>query len=150
MFRATFIAAALTFLHNWYKWGGDDTQDGIDCSGLAQELLAIVGLDPEGDQTAQALHDHFAQTGKGIEGVLGTGSLAFYGKSKKEITHVAMILEGETIIEAGGGGSKNTTKEISLATNARVRLRPLRRRKDLVAVIEPVGLPWTNGEIVDG
>jgi cell wall-associated NlpC family hydrolase len=143
MTRERFIHAALSFLQIPYRWGGDDPAAGFDCSGLVQELLAILGLDAPGDQTADNLYRHCLVSGA-PEGVLDTGSLVFYG-TKERVTHVAMILEGETIIEAGGGGSKTSDLQSAILQNAFVRLRPLRARKDLVGVYQPKGLPWNRG-----
>lgn len=134
---------ALSFLGLPYKWGGDDTIQGYDCSGLVQDLLAYFGLDPKGDQTAQALYNHFYNTGI-VKNYLHerTASLAFYGKSESKITHVAMFVNGEVVIEAGGGGSRTRTEEDAANQNAFIRCRPYNYRKDLIAIIKPNGLPW--------
>lgn len=137
-----FVQACLHFLKLPYKWGGDDTIKGFDCSGLVQELLAMIGLDPAGDQTAQALYDHFKD--KSNEGRRGVGTLVFFGKSVSRITHIGLMLDEHTMIEAGGGGSKTTSLEAAAQANAYVRLRPFNRRSDLVAVLNPKGLPWAS------
>jgi murein DD-endopeptidase len=140
MSREVFIQACLHYLSLPYKWGGDDPIKGYDCSGLVQELLAMVGVDPAGDQTAQALYDHFKSRSK--EGSRDTGALVFYGRSLTQITHVAMIIENQTIIEAGGGGSKTVDLESAALQNAYVRLRSFNHRKDVLAVLMPKELPW--------
>jgi hypothetical protein len=43
--QKTFINACLQFLNLPYIWGGDDFK-GYDCSGLVQELYAMIGIDP--------------------------------------------------------------------------------------------------------
>lgn len=126
---------AISFLGLPYKWGGDDTIKGFDCSGLVQEILQSVGEDPAGDQSAQALFNHFEKTGEWNK--YSCGSLAFYGNSVTEINHVAMMLDNYRIIEAGGGGSKTNTLDDASTQNAYVRIRLLNNRKDLVAVIKP-------------
>ena len=113
---------------------------GYDCSGLVQELYAMVGADPEFDQTAQLLYDHFKD--KSITGPRDTGALVFYGRDINSITHVGMIIEGQTIIEAGGGNSKTLDLNAAGLQNAYVRLRPFNRRSDVVAVLMPKLLPW--------
>lgn len=140
MNRSIFQQACLQHLKLPYIWGGDDPIKGFDCSGLVQELLAMIGLDPAGDQTAQGLHDHFKSRSK--EGPRDTGSLIFFGASVSKITHVGIMLDSETMIEAGGGGSKTTDAQSAAAQNAYVRLRPYNRRSDIVAVLNPKGLPW--------
>lgn len=143
MSEKVFQEACLRFLNVPYIWGGDDPMKGLDCSGLVQELLAIIGLDPIGDQTAQALRDHLKTVGTERPFILGhTGELVFFGKSTKEITHVGMIISGNIMIEAGGGGSKTVDLNSAISQNAFVRLRPVGRRKDLVSAITPNGLPW--------
>lgn len=140
MKQATFVQSCLTFLGLPYIWGGDDPIKGFDCSGLAQELLAMIGLDPVGDQTAQGLYHHFKS--RSVEGPRQAGTLCFYGSSIQKITHVAVLIDDLTIIEAGGGGSKTVDAESAARQNAYVRLRPFNHRKDLIAVVTPKGLPW--------
>jgi cell wall-associated NlpC family hydrolase len=129
---------ALRFVGLPYRWGGDDPINGFDCSGLVQELLASVGMDPPGDQNAQGLFEHFLPSSH--REVRGAGALAFYGITPEKITHVAMFIDHDTVIEAGGGGSKTLTREDAAAQNAFIRLRPYNHRKDLVAVLMPTYL----------
>lgn len=126
---------AMEFVGLPYRWGGDDTIDGFDCSGLVQELLAVVGMDPPGDQTAQGLYEYFQLYGSAT--IAEFGALCFYGKSHNEITHVGMALNEELMIEAGGGGSNTTSPSAASAHNAYIRIRPINHRKDLVSIIMP-------------
>lgn len=128
-------AYALSFVGLAYRWGGDDPIDGFDCSGLVQEILASVGLDPKGDQTAQGLYDHFAPISE--HGVLQLGTLLFFGKSTREITHVAFALDQYRMLEAGAGGSKTLTRQDAITQNAYARIRPIDNRLDLVAALRP-------------
>lgn len=121
-----------------YRWGGDDPMAGFDCSGLAQELLAAIGLDPPGDQTAQTLYSHFVRDG--VVGETGLGALCFYGADISKITHVGVMLNEESMIEAGGGGSKTTSLDAAIQQNAFIRIRLFNARKDLVAIVMPKGL----------
>jgi cell wall-associated NlpC family hydrolase len=125
---------ALSWLHVPYRWGGSNPT-GIDCSGLVQCILASAGIDPPGDQTAQALFDHFSQNGK--VNSYGLGALAFYGKSAKEITHVGFCISIHQMVEAAGGGSTTLTEADAWKQNAYVKMSLVKRRKDLVAVIKP-------------
>ncbi len=72
------------------------------------------------------------------------GALAFYGKSLKAISHVAICVDGGLVIEAGGGDQQTTTRAQAAKQNASIRIRPLRRRTDLVAVIAIRGIETTN------
>lgn len=128
-------AYALQFVGLPYRWGGDDTIDGYDCSGFVQELLASCGEDPPGDQTAQGLYNWFEHRGRW--NVFKCGSLCFYGSSAQRITHVAMLLDRFRVVEAGGGGSKTTTPAKAAAQNAYIRVRHIDHRADRVAVIRP-------------
>lgn len=128
-------AYALSFLGTPYKYGGANRLTGLDCSEFVQELLRSVGMDPPGDQNAQALFDHFSQNGDWNKAQ--AGALAFFGKDSKNITHVAMLLDPYRIIEAGGGDGTTTSLEAAQAKGAMVRIRLLKFRKDLVAVIRP-------------
>lgn len=118
-----------------YRWGGDDPILGYDCSGLVQELLAAVDMDPPGDQSAQQLYEYFKD--RNLGSFLGCGALVFYGKSITEITHVAIMIDETTVIEAGGGGSSTTTLDAAAKQNAFIRLRRFDRRKDIVAILMP-------------
>lgn len=131
-----FRAHALSFLGLPYIWGGDDPVRGFDCSGLAQEILAAFGADPSGDQTAQGLLNYFI--GHGTFGTPQLGALAFYGQSRTAITHVAVCLDSNTVIEAGGGGSKTLTEADAAKQNAYVRLRPVKHRKDFIGCVMPI------------
>ena len=131
----TLRAYALRFVGLTYAWGGDDPLNGWDCSGLVQELLASIGMDPPGDQTAQTLFNHYEKSS--TWNVFGCGSIAFYGESVTKITHVAMMIDQYRIVEAGGGDSSVTSAKIAAEKNAFVRVRLLNQRKDLVAVLRP-------------
>lgn len=137
--QQTFINACLQFLNLPYIWGGDDFE-GYDCSGLVQELYAMIGMDPRGDQTAQALYTYFQP--RSIPHKKGVGALVFYGKSTLRITHVGMMIGEESMIEAGGGGSRTNNSSDAARDNAFVRVRPIDRRSDIVAVLYPRELPW--------
>lgn len=94
-----------------------------------------AGVDPAGDQTAQGLYNHFEKNGSYNQ--WGPGSLAFFGESALKVTHVAFCIDSNVCIEAGGGGSKTTSVEAAIKANAFIRMRPIKHRKDLVAVIRP-------------
>lgn len=120
-----------------YIWRGDGSAKywgGVDCSGYIQLVLGVVGLDPKGDQTAQALFNAYKlkKTEARIE-----GCLLFFGKSTSEIHHVAYCLSPSFMIEAGGGNSKCTTVSIAESMGACVKVSKVSRRSDLVAVVNP-------------
>jgi len=128
------IAYAMSFVGTPYKWGGSNPIEGMDCSGFVQEVLASVGLDPSGDQTAQSLYNHFKITGTSE---IVPGAIVFFGKDTKTITHVAFCIDALHCIEAGGGGSRTVTRDDASKHNAFIRVRPIIHRKDIQAVILP-------------
>jgi len=131
MIEAMLLYAKL-FIGTPYIWGGNGPY--FDCSGFAQEVLASVGVDPVGDQTAQSLYYHLKK--KDWPSQLGEGSVLFYGKSRKDITHVAIAIDAHTMIECGGGDSSVTSIATAIKKGAMVRVRPL--RTDFVAILKPI------------
>lgn len=128
---------ATTLMGVPYIWGGNHPKEGYDCSGFVQEVLAAVGLDPSGDQTAQTLYDHFNDNGAVTLLKPDKGAILFFGMDLKHITHIAIALDDEHMFEAGGGGSKTITLKDAVRASAFVRCRPIKNRKDLVASLLP-------------
>jgi cell wall-associated NlpC family hydrolase len=64
------------------------------------------------------------------------GCLVFYGTEQK-VTHVALCLDSELMVEAGGGGSTTKTLLDSIRKRAYVRRRRIDRRADIVAYADP-------------
>lgn len=122
LIRQEITAYARQFVGTPYIWGGDDPINGYDCSGLVQELLASVGLDPSGDQTADALAKHFSK-----ESLPEAGNLVFWPKEGRK-THVAILINCDQVIEAGGGGSRTKTQADAIRDNGYIRIRPLNYR----------------------
>lgn len=127
----TLTEYAEKFIGKPYIWGGRGG-DGFDCSGFVIECLQAFGLLPQGDWTAQGLHDRLAKA----EGWLKLaaprrGAVLFFGKSEKAITHTALALDSTFMVEAGGGGKSSTTPANSAGL---VRMRPVSWRSDLVDV----------------
>lgn len=125
---------AMAFLGVPYRWGGENPITGFDCSGFVQELLRSIGMDPPGDQTAQALFDAFKECEAEM---ISEGCLLFFGKSNRQITHVAFALNRYLMIEAGGGGHLTLTEKDAAAQNAFIRMRPITNRSDLVGFLLP-------------
>jgi len=143
MNKKEFIQLCKQHLGKPYIWGSDGP-DSFDCSGLAQALIAQVGLDPPGDQTASGLYHHFMRPDQGMPvATADCGCLVFYGKPSR-IGHVAICLNDKEMIEAGGGGPDTTTAKIAQQQGAEVRIRPLNRRDDIVAILRPNQLPWAG------
>ena len=128
------IAAYLmSFIGVPYMWAGNNPLTGFDCSGLICEGLRAHGF-IFADMNSQGLYNFFLKQGKRSQ--LAPDSLLFFGKSRDEISHIAMAIDESTMIEAGGGNETTTTLSAAKAANAFVRVRPITYRKDLVAVLK--------------
>lgn len=127
--------SAVAFVGAPYRWGGENPMGGFDCSGLVQEILRAVGMDPAGDQTAQMLYDYFKT--RSDSDARQFGALTFYGTSLSRISHVGFMLDDVHMVEAGGGGSSTLTVDDAIKRDAFVRIRPYNVRRDLVAVVNP-------------
>lgn len=130
------VAYAKLFVGKPYIWGGSGPI-GFDCSGFAQEVLSAFGMDPPGDQSAQGLHDHYVRQENGEQSQIGPGALVFYGKSEREISHVALMISSWQAIGANGGDATCTDAASASKKAAFIKIRPLKYRKDIVAVIMP-------------
>jgi peptidoglycan DL-endopeptidase CwlO len=123
----TLIDYASRFIGTPYQWGGNSADEGFDCSGYVYEVLTAFGIDrPSVRPTAQLLYEFYAR--KHPVSAPAKGSLAFYGKSLNEITHVAIHRDEHYILEAGGEGSESTRRGM-------VRQRPADNRKDYLVSI---------------
>ena len=86
--RELALAVAESHLGAPYKWGGNDSIEGFDCSGLIVEVLHSSGiLARDRDMTAAMLAAEYEETD-----VLEPGNLVFYDWNKDgRIDHVEMI-----------------------------------------------------------
>lgn len=115
------------FLGVPYKWSGNDTIGGFDCSGLVIEVLQSTGIMPrKEDHTADGLSRLYPETD-----ILQAGVLVFYDWNNDGVMeHVEMVAlvddDGEIFtIGASGGGSDTTTLQAASQSNAFVKLRPI-------------------------
>jgi len=113
-----------------YIWGGQNWEDGVDCSGFVILGLIEAKILPDGfDDTAKGLCIRF-MLGGNITPQLG--DLAFFGRSYSKITHVGMYYHDGMMIHAGGGGRGCTTKEIAYERGAWVRAASVKYRSDFL------------------
>lgn len=111
---------------------------GYDCSGLVQEFLSCVGLDPKGDQTAQTLFAIMKESCTLLaKPEIEAGGIVFFGHGINTIEHVAFAVDERHMIEAGGGGRTTRSLREAIAQGAFVRVRPIESRQDFVACLLP-------------
>lgn len=83
------VAAAKTALGTPYQWGGTVPGKGLDCSGLVQWAYQQAGVDLPRTASAQAVGPQISRA------AVQAGDLAVWDG------HVAMIVDGGNMIEAG-------------------------------------------------
>lgn len=122
----------MAYLNTPYKWGGNNYL-GLDCSGLVLKAMHDYGITLP-DMTSQGIHDwalrKFKQSCEPSE-----DCLLFFGSSNKKITHIAISINNEYMIEAGGAGRDSLTEDAEYLAriDARVRIKPISNRRDFVA-----------------
>lgn len=133
MTRADIIKSVIqSYLRTKYKWGGFDP-DGIDCSGLCQEILWSVGMLPDSvDRTAHSLWLLYSKHGflsQELPDGRDLGCLVFFkpnGESNR-ITHCEMVVSKlPKLISLGARGGR--------FTKGRVMYRPVEGRHNMTLV----------------
>jgi len=136
MMHTLLTLMAFQYLNVPYKWAGNN-YDGLDCSGFVLKALHDTGLTLP-DMTSNTLKNYCEKRGSDTLSEKLCDSILFFGKDNKA-THVAIslgVVDGEWLmIEAGGAGSDSLTmtKEELAERDARVRIKPVSNRKDLIA-----------------
>ena len=133
------VSYLMHFIGALYIWGGNNPSYGVDCSGLINEGLKAYGhIKEDQDYTAQGIFDKLKVGYKSFSPSphhIQSNDILFFGKSIKTISHVAIAIDRWQMLESGGGDRTTTTKAKAIKANAMVRVRPINRRSDLVAVI---------------
>lgn len=93
--RHSIVSKALGFVGNSYTWGGNDPNEGTDCSGFTLYIMdKVAGV--------SLPHSSIAQAGKGREieeAHLKPGDLVFYDKGGR-INHVGIYIGDNKIVHA--------------------------------------------------
>jgi len=126
---------AFQYIGTPYIWAGNN-YDGLDCSGLVLKSLHDVGVTLP-DMTAQTIYN-WALSKKFESCEPSADCLLFFGGSDKHLTHVAIALDEKYMIEAAGAGRNSLTmsKKDLARIDARVRIKPITNRGDLIASIK--------------
>ncbi len=114
--RDEFLHECLRLMGTWYRWGGKDPKNGIDCSGVVTwALYKTGGPDLRQQHNSSYMFDRYP-----LADEPQPGDLAMYPR------HVMVLLWRRrdsglwAVMGASGGDSETTTKEIALARGARV------------------------------
>ena len=103
--RERLSSTGLRFLGIPYIWGGT-TPRGFDCSGLIQRVFRLDGLLLPRDADQQALIGLEKPDGRADPAIaaqnLATGDLIFFGKTTRQITHVALVLPENLFLHCYG------------------------------------------------
>ena len=133
---------AVKYLWHWlgiqYSYGGNDSLEGFDCSGLVIEALQSVGILPHVfDETAHGLYlkfkDNLAEGNK-----VRPGNLVFWFRNGRA-RHVMMLYTYGYVIGACGGGSDTKTTKDAIRDNAFVKMRPITYAGDGYKICDPFG-----------
>lgn len=94
--RSDLVATAKRFLGVPYRWGGEDRQNGFDCSGLTMVSYRLNGLKLPRNSRAQF------KAGKNVaRNQLKQGDLVFFAtKGGSRVTHVGMYVGSGRFIHA--------------------------------------------------
>lgn len=133
------VAYSQAFIGAPYLYGGNGPH--FDCSAFVNEIFTATFPGwPYGDKSAQGIYELLS----GIPGCSmtdepGAGDIAIYGSYDGMFCHhIALVVYGGYIIEAGGGDNKTLSLTDANRRGAFVRLRPLSfRTRDLVGFIRP-------------
>lgn len=122
------------FIGTPYIYGGDNPLIGFDCSGLVSEGHRAYGLIGFRERfSSQYFFDKYAA--KYIprtNGHIQRNDILFFGKEGK-IKHVAIALNQDQMIEAGGGDEYTIDISAAGKYDAFVRIRPISNRVDFFA-----------------
>lgn len=133
--RQHLVNLALKLVGTPYIWGGSSPRVGFDCSGFVVWIYQVFGLLPSGDWTAQGVYEHFKPAPNTLMPAPGPGDIVFYGKNRREITHVMLSVGGGLVVGASGGGSDCVSVEVAHRRGAMVKVKPQDYRSDWVCTL---------------
>ena len=129
------ILLAMQYLNVPYIYGGNNPLIGIDCSALVQLPLRKLKVIRDYDHSAQMIYDDLIKNDY-VSSEPEMDCILFFGRSVDRISHIAIALNEELMIEAASGGPKVTLEQHAIAKQAKVEFNRIDRRNDLVASIK--------------
>jgi cell wall-associated NlpC family hydrolase len=109
--REEILRTAERFIGVPYRWGGESTTEGFDCSGLTMVVYQLNGL-----ELPRTSADQW-RAGRPVDrNEMAQGDLVFFaGRGGRNISHVGIYLGGDRFLHAPGRGS--TIQTASLASD---------------------------------
>lgn len=104
---ANVAANSLQYLGTPYKWGGNDLQNGIDCSGFVKQLFGKIGVNLPRTAAEQAL---VGQAITRLEDLQPGDRLYFWEEKRKKIGHTGIYL-GNGYFSHSSSGRKGVTTD---------------------------------------
>ncbi len=107
--RQEILRTAERFIGVPYRWGGESTTDGFDCSGLTMVVYQLNGL-----ELPRTSADQW-RAGRPIDPhELAQGDLVFFStRGRGRVSHVGIYLGGDTFLHAPGRGTPIQTASLS-------------------------------------
>ena len=107
--RKEITRTAERFIGVPYKWGGESTTTGFDCSGLTMVVYQLNGLDLPRTSSDQW------RAGRAVDSSeIAQGDLVFFSsRGGRSISHVGIYLGGDLFLHAPGRGSAIQTASLS-------------------------------------
>lgn len=104
---ADVAAYSLQYVGTPYKWGGNDLQNGIDCSGFVKQLFGKIGVNLPRTAAEQAL---VGQAITRLEDLQPGDRLYFREEKRKKIGHTGIYL-GNGYFSHSSSGKKGVTTD---------------------------------------
>ena len=136
MIQTLLVLMAMQYVNSPYRWGKNGPNE-FDCSGFVLKTLHDVGVTLP-DMTSQNIYRWATEKKEFYSCEPDSDCLLFFGDSESHIKHVAIAINETHMIEAGGAGknSLQMSDEDLARIDARVRIKPISNRGDLVASIK--------------
>ena len=127
----TVITYAMQYIDKPYIFNADDPFYGADCSGYLGYIFRAFGVIGQSDDyNCREYYGKFPH----IEHPKA-GAVVYYGPTAPQ--HAMLCMNDLWCIGATGGGPNCTSQQIAELTKARVRIKPIDYRKDIIGYNDP-------------